>query len=171
MNAIQAYWDEPQASPQNKGGKHYLTEKNGEEGKGGYEQSPLEESKSSGFRVAMASHWLSVMVSHWLGCCWVRRKIFLPLARVCEVNFLSQFVNWAAIEATCLRAPSSEDPTFNGVFFIFPYSSVTLLLQLTQNCTYFNACRVASGLALEGSSSSVTVCQPMPQFPHLYNGK
>lgn len=36
----------------------------------------------------MASHWMSVAVCHWLGFCWVRRKVFLPPARVCEGKLL-----------------------------------------------------------------------------------
>lgn len=65
MNAIQANWNKPQARPQNKGGEHYLIEKKGgEEGKGGYEQSPLEESKSSGCL------WLLIGWVWWFSIGW-----------------------------------------------------------------------------------------------------
>ena len=50
---------QPQASPQNRGGEHFLMEKKEEVERGGYEQKSL--GGKWEFRV--------MVIPHWLGCC------------------------------------------------------------------------------------------------------
>lgn len=90
-------------------------------------KTPSEESE---FRVAVASHWPSVVAPHWLGSCWARRDPSFP-GRGDDVSFFLPKLSTRA-SGRHLRENSPLSKVF--LYCVQPYTRPTVsIIVLTVN--------------------------------------